>query len=369
MSFLDIIDKYETFDMAGRLKDASPDRIKTILKKDTLGIDDFLMLLSPCASRFIEAMAERSRQITVQNFGRTVQLYTPLYVSDFCDNGCIYCGYNINVKFKRRKLDLQEVEKEARHISKTGLKNILLLTGGSRSVSPVSYIKDCVLVLAKYFNVSIEVYTLDEKEYKELIDAGVDGLTVYQETYNRQAYAMAHTSGPKKDYAFRLLAPERALKQNIRAINIGALLGLYDFRYDGFFTGIHAKYLQDMFPAAEISVSVPRLRDAVSGYKPSCIVNNADIAQLIFALRMFLPRVGINLSTREKACFRDNMLGLGITKISAESVTSVGGRTADKNTDEILEQFAISDKRSVKDIRSLLGAKGYQPVFKDWQRI
>jgi len=370
MDFSDIIKKYESIDFENVLSSVSAEQVKSVLAKDVLGSDDFLTLLSPAAVSCLEVIAERACKNTLCNFGKTIQLYTPLYVSDFCDNHCLYCGYNANVKTARKKLTLDEVEQAAMRIASTGLKHILILTGGSQRMSPVSYISDCVGVLKKYFSsISIEIYPVSEDEYSQFIKLGVDALTIYQETYDRNIYDSVHPRGSKKDYFFRLNAPDRALRQNIRAINIGALLGLNDFRVDGFLTGLHAEYLQDNFPFAEISVSVPRIRQTVARYTPSFNVTDRDVVQLILALRMFLPRVGINLSTRESPAFRDNMLALGVTKLSAQSVTSVAGWLPNSDTDGMLEQFSTCDKRSVKDIGKLLKDKGYQPVFKDWINI
>ena len=370
MHFSDIIKKYESIDFKKTLSSISLKQVESVLAKDVLDGDDFLTLLSPAAVNCLEPMAERAYKITLQNFGKAIQLYTPLYVSDFCDNHCLYCGYNANVNIPRKKLELFEVGLAAKHISGTGLKHVLLLTGGSEKMSPVSYIKDCISVLKKYFSsISIEIYPLSEDGYKELIAAGLDGLTIYQETYDRSIYSSVHPKGPKRDYFFRLDTPDRALRQNIRAVSIGALLGLNDFRIDGFFTGLHAEYLQNNFTCAEISVSVPRIRQAAAGYRPPFNVTDRDMVQLVLAVRIFLPRVGITLSTRESSTFRDNMLRLGVTKLSAQSVTSVGGWLADEAIDGKFEQFSISDKRTVIDMRKLLKDRGYQPVFKDWMNI
>jgi 2-iminoacetate synthase len=370
MSFFDSIKKYERFDFKEAFFSVSIKKVKSVLAKDLLNGDDFLTLMSPAACSCLEEMAQKSHAITLRNFGKTIQLYTPLYVSDFCDNHCLYCGYNINVKTARRKLTLYEVEQAAKRISDTGLRHILLLTGGSEKASPVSYIKDCVKVLRKYFSsISVEIYPLSEDEYKQLIEAGVDALTIYQETYDRNIYDSVHPHGPKKDYIFRLNASERALKQGIRAVNIGALFGLNDFRIDGFLTGLHAQYLQNHFPFAEISVSVPRIKQTAAEYVPLFNITDKDIVQLVLAVRIFLPRVGITLSTRESPGFRDNMLQLGVTKISAQSTTSVEGWLLDETIDKKLEQFSISDKRTVADVRKLIKDKGYQPVFKDWMHI
>jgi 2-iminoacetate synthase len=370
MSFLDIVKKYDQIGLEKILSSVNAEQVKLVLAKDVLDSNDFLKLLSPAAVSCLEEMAQKAQAISLRNFGKTIQLYTPLYVSDFCDNHCLYCGYNANVKIQRKKLNLEEVEQAAKRISDTGLRHILLLTGGSESMSPLSYICDCVKVLKKYFSsIAIEVYPLREDGYSQLIGAGVDGITVYQETYNRDIYDYVHPRGPKRDYFFRLDTPERALRQNVRTVNIGALLGLNNFRFDGFFTGIHAKYLQDKFTFAEISVSVPRIRHTASGYIPIFDVTDKDVAQLAMAIRIFLPRVGMVLSTRENQKFRDNMLKLGVTRMSAQSATSVEGWLPDKTEGEKLEQFSVSDKRTVKEITRFLKDKGYQPVFKDWMRI
>ncbi|MDD5504620.1 MAG: 2-iminoacetate synthase ThiH [Candidatus Omnitrophica bacterium] len=370
MSFIEAIKKYESENIMGLLTSVDDRDIDFVLNKNILTACDFLKLLSPSAFCRIEDMAVKARDITLHNFGRAIQLYTPLYVSDFCDNDCIYCGYNAGIKSRRRKLTIKEVKHAACHISNTGLRHILLLTGDSKKMSPVSYISDCVEVLKEYFSsVAVEVYPLSEDEYAGIIKSGADSLTVYQETYDRKIYSLVHRRGDKTDYAFRLEAPERALRQNIRAVNIGALLGLNDFRVDGFFAGLHAHYLQANFPAAEISVSVPRIRQTGARFVPEFNVTDADIAQLVVALRIFLPRVGITLSTRESAEFRDNMLALGITRISAQSATSVSAWLCEGPPSEALEQFSTSDKRTVSDIKDFLKRKGYQPVFKDWMDI
>jgi 2-iminoacetate synthase len=370
MSFADVLTRYEDIDLNNALSSVNIRQVELALSKDVLNKDDFLALLSSAALSFLEPMAEKARRITLQNFGKAIQLYTPIYISDFCDNSCVYCGYNVNVKKIRKKLSLDELKQEAEHIAGTGLKHVLILTGDSESMCPVSYIKSCVRVLKKYFSsISIEIYPLLESGYRQLIDEGIDTLTVYQETYNRNIYSAVHPQGPKRNYAFRLDAPERALRQNIRGVNIGALLGLNDFRIDGFFTGLHAAYLQDEFPFAEIGISVPRIQQTEAGYVPAFDIKDRDITQLVVALRIFLPRIGINLSTRESPDFRDNMLKLGVTKLSAQSTTLVGGRIFALNKEENLEQFSISDKRNVKEVVKFLRERGYQPVFKDWMHI
>jgi 2-iminoacetate synthase len=259
---------------------------------------------------------------------------------------------------------MSEVRKEAEAVAGFGIKHILLLTGESRGVSPLSYIKECVAILREYFNsVSIEIYPLEAGEYSELIAAGVDGLAVYQETYDEELYSKLHLKGPKKNFRFRLETAERACNGNIRGVSIGALLGLSEFKKECFLTLIHAAYLQDKYPDVEISVSFPRIQPQAGGFKPSCVVTDRDLAQLIFAARIFMPRIGINMSTREKNELRLNLMGLGVTKVSAGSSTEVGGYSLSNRTEG---QFTVADRTSVKEMKELIYAKGFQPVMKDW---
>jgi 2-iminoacetate synthase len=245
----------------------------------------------------------------------------------------------------------------------------LILTGESRVKSPVSYIKDCIQILKKYFSsISIEIYPLTEKEYAELVNQGVDGLTIYQEVYDEKIYAKMHIYGPKRDYKFRLDAPERGAKSGMRNISIGTLFGLGEWRKEVFFLGLHAKYLQDKFPDLEIGISIPRIQPQIGGFKPISMVDNKNIVQIILALRLFLPRLGISLSTRENPEFREGLIPLGVTKISAASTTAVGGHTL-AHLGQKSSQFDIQDGRNVDEIKLMLGKKGYQPVLKDWLQI
>ncbi|MDO8525839.1 MAG: 2-iminoacetate synthase ThiH [Candidatus Omnitrophota bacterium] len=331
---------------------------------------DLMALLSPDAEEHLEDMARQSRELTLRYFGKTIRLYTPIYISNYCENRCAYCGFNAGNKIARKRLSPEEVEREARAIAQTGLRHILLLTGESRAMSPISYIKDCLKVLNKYFSsVSVEIYALTEAEYAELVSEGVDGLTIHQETYDEETYRSVHPSGPKSDYKFRIEAPERGARAGMRNVNIGVLLGLGDWREEAFRLGLHAKYLQDEFPGVDIGVSLPRLKPHAGSFKAPHRVSDKAFVQMITALRIFLPRLGISISTREEASFRENLIPLGVTRISAGSSTYVGGHTAGPISGDNLPQFEISDKRSVAEIMNMLGQKGYQPVTKDWLRI
>ncbi|WP_058485748.1 2-iminoacetate synthase ThiH [Defluviitalea phaphyphila] len=368
MSFYDEYLKYKNFNFNKFFSSVTDNQIIKSINKSKLNIEDFLVLLSPKASNYLEEMAQKAHKLTIQHFGKTILLYTPLYLSNYCTNQCVYCGFNCSNKIKRKQLSLEEVEAEAKAITSTGLKHIIILTGDARKIATVEYIKECTRILKKYFpSIAIEVYAMEQEEYEILVKAGVDLLTIYQETYNEELYDKLHVKGPKKNYRYRLEAPERACRANIRAVNIGALLGLdKEWRRDAFFTGLHAFYLQNLYLDTEVSISLPRIRPHVGSFKPGAIVNNRDMVQFMVAIRLFMPRIGITISTRENSKFRDNIIPLGVTKMSAGSITSVGGHS---NKDNYTGQFETSDKRDVNQMKNAIYKRGYQPVFKDWHAI
>jgi len=367
MTFYDEVTKLQSIDFTEIFSRFTASNVTKALNKADLQYQDFLALLSPKAASLLEDIAQVGHRVTLQNFGHTILLFTPLYLANYCVNHCVYCGFNANNKIGRRKLSLAEVEQEARAIAKTGLKHLLILTGESRFHSPVSYIKDCVSILKRYFSsISVEVYALTTEEYAELVTAGVDGLTIYQEVYDKNIYSQVHPQGPKRDYRFRLEAPERAGQAGIRTIGIGPLLGLNNWRSEVFLAGAHTLYLQKRFPDVEISVSFPRMRPEYGGHQPEFPVSDRDLVQMILALRLFLPRAGITISTRERSELRDNLIKLGVTKMSAGSSTVVGGHTDSK---EGVGQFEISDHRSVDEVREAIAARGYKPIFKDWHDL
>lgn len=366
MSYQAIISSYAGHDRKNLTTDACAPAVAKALSTDQVSVDQFAALLSPAAEISLETMARRAHDLTMKHFGRTIQLYTPLYLANYCDNKCVYCGFNADNVIERKVLSLDEVEQEAAFIASTGLKHILVLTGGSRTKSPVSYIKECIRILRRHFiSIVIEVYALTEDEYRELTNEGVDGLTIYQEVYDEETYRRMHPIGPKSDYRFRLDAPERGARAGMRSVNIGVLFGLDDWRKEAFLLGLHAHYLQDNFPDVDIGVSIPRLRPHAGGFEPRFIVTDTNIVQVITALRLFLPQLGIAVSTRESARFRENLVPLGITRMSAGSTTCVGGHTAAAKS----AQFEISDTTDVDGIKRMLETKGYQPVMKDWMPL
>ena len=367
MSFYDEIIKLKAIDTEAILKDVTASQIAKVLDKPELRSGDYLALLSPVAADMLEEIAQRAYKVTLRHFGRCILLYTPLYLADYCVNYCVYCGFNASNQIERRKLSLPEVELEAQEIAKTGLKHILILTGESREHSPVSYIRDCVSILRKYFSsIAIEIYPLSQNEYAELIAAGVDGLTIYQEVYDECIYDRLHPKGPKRDYRFRLEAPERAGQAGVRTINIGPLLGLGNWPREVFLAGVHASYLQRKFPDAEVSISFPRMRPQCGDYEPEHPVSDPELVQSILALRLFLPRVGVTISTRESAELRENLIPLSVTKMSAGSSTVVGGHTDSING---VGQFEISDNRTVDQMRVVIAGHGYKPILKDWHDL
>ena len=367
MSFYDELANYRSYDFNRIFNSFETSQIARILGKSEIDIKDFPTLLSANASILLEEMAQVSHQITLRNFGRTILLYTPLYLANYCVNHCIYCGFNAANNIPRSKLSLVEVEQEAQAIAKTGLKHLLILTGESRQHSPVSYIKDCIAILKRYFtSIAIEIYPLQAEEYAELVAAGVDGLTIYQEVYDESVYSLLHPKGPKRNYRFRLEAPERAALAGIRTINIGPLLGMADWRTEVLKAGAHAFYLQKNFPEVELSISFPRMRPHYGGYQAPYTISDRDLVQIILAFRLFMPRAGITISTRESSDLRDNLIKLGATKMSAGSSTVVGGHTDLKSS---TGQFEISDQRSVAEMRDAITSLGYKPVFKDWHSL
>ncbi|GFH63030.1 MAG: 2-iminoacetate synthase [Candidatus Desulfovibrio kirbyi] len=347
-------------------ENADSEAVLRALNKDGLRPQDFLALLSPAAAPHLEAIAQKARDLTLRYFGRSVQLFTPLYLSDICTNQCRYCGFNAKNKRKRRHLTVEEAFKSAASIAVTGLRHILLLTGDARKVSSPEYIASVARRIKPLFaSIGVEVYALTGEEYALLTQAGVDSVTMFQETYTPRLYAQLHPVGPKRDYAFRLAAPERAASAGMRSLGIGALFGLERFVPDAFAVGIHAWWLQRNYPGVEISVSVPRIRPHEGDFAVPNPVEDRLFVQYIVALRCFLPRVGITCSTRENAFMRDHIAPLGVTRISAGVSTAVGGVCPGENAEA--GQFEIADTRTVEEVRADLAKIGYQAVVKDWE--
>ncbi|MGG5462214.1 2-iminoacetate synthase ThiH [Clostridium sp. B9] len=367
MSFYEVIEKYREFDFNKYFESVRKGDVLRSIYERNKSEEDLLNLLSPRATEVLENMAQEGRELSLKYFGKTVLLYTPMYISNYCINKCSYCGYNVENKICRRKLNQEEIKKEGKFISEEGFKHILILTGESEYHTPVEYIEESIRTLGEMFpSITLEIYPMTEDGYKKAVLAGAEGLTVYQETYDEEVYDRVHIAGPKKDYKFRLDAPERGAKAGMRSLGIGALLGLSDFRVDAFFTALHGRYLRKKYPHIDISYALPRIRPCEGGLKELNAVSDRDLVQMILAYKLFDPQGGINISTREEKEFRRNLIPLGVTKISAGVSTEVGGHSLkEKGT----SQFDISDESSVEDVKELIKSKGYQPIFKDWHRF
>ncbi len=342
--------------------------VEIALMKPRLSIDEYGAILSPAAAPFLEYMARKAAMETRKHFGNSVSMFTPLYIANYCENHCVYCGFNCHNKIRRGKLNPEELEEELKEIASTGLREILILTGEARNASGVKYIGDAVKLASQYFStVGLEIYPLNSDEYAYLHECGADFVCVYQETYNTDKYQEVHPSGSKRIFPYRFNAQERALLGGMRGVAFGALLGLDDFRKDAFAAGLHAYFIQQKYPHAEISFSVPRLRPFINNEQNNPNdVHEKQLLQVILAYRLFMPFAGITISTRERAGFRDNVVGLAANKISAGVSVGVGGHKNDEKGDE---QFEISDSRSVEEVHEMILSRGLQPVYSDYIRV
>lgn len=340
------------------------------LKKDILNLDDFKALLSPSALNHLEEIAKKAQYVTRSHFGNNINLFTPLYISNYCENYCIYCGFNCYNKINRAKLSMENIEKELIAISKSGLQDILILTGESRKGSSVEYIGEACKIARKYFKVvGVEIYPLNTDEYEYLNKCGADYVTVFQETYNDVKYETLHLAGHKRIFPYRFASQERALKGGMRGVGFAALLGLDDFRRDALATGYHAHLLQRKYPHAEITISCPRLRPIINNDKINPKdVHERQLVQIICAYRLFLPYASITVSTRESAKFRDNIIKIAATKISAGVDTGIGTHSEDESVKEQKgdEQFEINDNRSVEEVFEAIKKANLQPVMSDY---
>ena len=358
---LSTVEKYDYDQYFGR-------DVEIALNKDHLSIDDFGALLSPIALSYLEDMARKAKLETRKHFGNSVSLFTPLYIANYCENECVYCGFKATNKIQRATLSKEDAENELKAIAATGLEEILLLTGESRYKSDVEYIGGTIKLATKYFKtVGIEIYPLNVDEYTYLRKCGADFVSLYQETYNPDKYAEVHLWGSKRIFPYRFHAQERALLGGMRGVSFGALLGLDDFRKDAFAAGLHATLIQQKYPHAEIGFSVPRLRPFINNAdNNSKDVHEKQLLQVMLAYRLLMPYAGITISTRERAGFRDNVIGLVATKIAAGVSVGVGGHDEEQKGDE---QFEISDERSVKEVHQMIVSKGMQPVYTDYIRV
>ena len=340
--------------------------VRAALQSRKRNLEDFKALISPAARPFLEQMAQQSKMITKKRFGNTMQMYAPMYLSNECQNICTYCGFSMTNKIPRKTLSDAEIIKEAKFLKSKGYDHILLVTGEANKTVGVDYMCNAVKLLRPYFsNISIEIQPLDQDEYEKLIENGLYATLVYQETYHRETYKIHHPKGKKSNFDYRLETADRLGRAGIHKIGIGALFGLEDWRADSFFTALHLKYLQKTYWKTKYSISFPRLRPFSGGLEPKVEMTDPDLLQVICAYRLLDEEVELSISTRENEIFRNNIVHLGITSMSAESKTNPGGYVVEPQS---LEQFEISDERSTEIIAKMLFEFGIEPVWKDWEK-
>ena len=364
MSFKQTFDQYDWDTLEKEIYEVTSEEVAAVLQKDKISLEDFKTLISPAAKPFLEEMAQRSHALTKKRFGNTIQMYIPMYLSNECHNICTYCGFSMTTKIRRKTLSDKEILQEVAHIKTLGYDHILLVTGEANNTVGVSYIKHAIeLIRSQFANITIEVQPLDQNEYEILKEAGLYAVLVYQETYHKATYKVHHPKGKKSNFDYRLDTPDRLGKAGIHKIGLGALFGLEDWRVDSFYTALHLKYLQKTYWKTKYSISFPRLRPHEGEVQPKVEMTDADLVQLICAYRLLDEDVELSMSTRESQVFRNNIIKLGITSISAESKTNPGGYAVEKTS---LEQFEISDERPTHEIKAMIQSQGYEVVWKDW---
>lgn len=364
-TFVDLFEQYSWEYIKEQIYATTDADVRTSLLRKKKTVHDFLALISPAAQPYLEEMAVQSQRITQQRFGRNIQLYAPLYLSNECHNICTYCGFSMDNKIRRRTLSQGEIRLEAQALKAMGYQHILLVSGEANNTVHTDYFIDAIKQIEDLCaHISIEFQPLETADYKRLHESKVNTVLVYQETYHQEVYRAYHPKGKKSNFKYRLDTPDRIGQAGIHKIGLGVLLGLEDWRVDSFFTALHISYLQQRYWKTKYSVSFPRLRPAEGVIAPNFIMQDRDLLQLICAYRLWNPDLEISLSTREHAYFRDHIIPLGITSMSAGSKTNPGGYVVEP---ESLEQFEISDERPVHEVVHKIKAMGYQPVWKDWQ--
>jgi 2-iminoacetate synthase len=362
--FTSVFQQYNWDEVRERIYAKTTADVTAALKREKRGLDDFMALISPAAKPFRGEMAVKSHHLTRLRFGKTMQLFAPLYLSNECQNICTYCGYSFDHKLKRKTLTDDEIKREAEAVRNLGFRHVLLVTGEANSTVNIDYFLHAIDLLKPYFsNISLEVQPLETEEYKKLHDAGVHSILVYQETYHQETYKTYHPKGKKSNFNYRLETPDRIGESGMHKIGVGVLLGLEDWRTDSFFCAAHLQYLQKKYWQTKYSVSFPRIRPAEGVTLKSDHVSDEDLLQLILAYRLFDPDAELSVSTRESRAFRDAVIPLGPTSMSAGSKTNPGGYVTEPDS---LEQFEIEDNRSPEEFMKVISSKGYEPVWKDW---
>lgn len=361
--FSDVFNAQHTQYIVNCLSKICDQDIQHLLNKDRYHYEDFAKLISPAASQHLEAFALKAKNLTQQRFGNTMQLFAPLYISNFCYNSCSYCGFSMELDIPRTVLSEQEIERECSLLNQKGFDNILLLTGEAPNAAGTSTIAKAVKQLKQQVSaVGIEVQPLKESEYREVIDAGADYLAIYQESYHPETYESVHKAGKKRNFNYRLNTPDEGGKAGFFKLSIGALLGLYDWHYEALAIAQHLAYLEKHYWKSKLGIAIPRLQPFAGCFKPKYPVSDKELVQFIIAFRLVFPDLSISLSTRESAQLRNHLIHLGITDMSAESKTEPGGYSGK----QALKQFETDDSRSLDEICNMLKTQGFDAVLKDW---
>lgn len=364
MTFYDIVKNFNWEEETNSIYSKTSNDVIKALNSSNINGEEFKSLLSPAGSKLLESMAKESFRITRQRFGKVIHLYIPIYLSNYCENRCVYCGFNSGNKINRQVLTDQQIKKEIEIIKQYPFKHILLVTGEAPVKAGVEYLSNAINIMKPHFSqISIEVQPLEIENYKHLVNNGLHGVYVYQETYNEKAYSNYHLAGKKADYRYRLETPDRLGAADVHKIGLGNLIGLEDWRTEAYVTYLHLKYMRKKYWRSRYSLSFPRLRPFEGeGFQPNVTTSERDLTQLICAYRIADHDVEISLSTRERAYYRDQIMALGVTSMSAGSKTGPGGYGGQ---DE-LEQFAVNDDRHPMEVSKIIREKGFEPVWKDW---
>lgn len=364
--FKELFDTYSWEEVKQSIYSKTEQDVLNALNSSKRTLEDFKALISPSAQPYLEQMAQLSHELTQKRFGKTMQLYIPMYLSNECQNICTYCGFSYTNQIPRKTLTDDEILKEVQHIKSLGYDHILLVTGESDRTVGINYLLNAVGLIRPYFSsISVEVQPLEQNEYELLKNVGVNAVLVYQETYHREDYKKHHPKGKKSNFGYRLATPDRIGKSAIHKIGLGVLIGLEDWRMDSFFTALHLKYLEKTYWQAKYSISFPRLRPHSGGLSPKVEMTDRELVQLICAYRLLDEELELSVSTRESEVFRNNVVKLGATTFSAESKTNPGGYVVEKQS---LEQFEISDERTTEEIKAIIKEQGYEPIMKDWDK-
>lgn len=368
MNFSDHVRALDLEALRQRIHDATPDQVARVFGSGQIGESDIPLLFSPAADGFLEELAQASAALTERRFGRIVNLYCPLYLSNACYNQCTYCGFSSKLKIPRLTLTPAQVESEARALFEQGFRHILLVSGEDKNAVSLDYLVECVRrVRALFESIAIEIHPLPEEEYRVLVAEGVDGLALYQEVYDEDLYRRYHLTGPKRDYWRRLDAIAAGAAAGMRSLGIGTLLGLSDWRFEATMLAIHGRWLARRFWQARLAVSFPRIQgSAQEAFTPEFAVSDRDLVHMLCAMRLILPDAEMVISTRERAAFRDSLLGLGVTRTSAGSKTNPGGYQITEGDDG--EQFDVGDERPPEEVAAAIAARGFEPVWKDFDR-